>query len=347
MKFFEYSNYDYVGWNRPEHTIVRSKELGKQIFEQGYAVVEDFIEAGQRKELLNFFSENHSIEVLNGGFFVSIYSKNLEYRSKVHHYLLDQLSGKFDLLLHGHKYTCFNYAAKYRGEAGELFVHQDMAQVDESKYSQVGIWIPLVDVNIENGTLGILPYSHFSIPPHRSLYHQLPYSKIYDRVHSYMQPLNIKAGDLLLFDIRLLHNSFINLTDNPRISIAASAVPEKAPFCMAYRDERQPENKEYELLELEDDFYLTFKDFKSEKIGKPGRSTGIFVTIDEVFVLPEEFDLFCNYHNLKPTGADRYKKGMNTYPIQEPDHKEPIRKKDDPASEKFGFFQKLKQLIVR
>jgi hypothetical protein len=319
--FFEYSGFEYAGWNRPEHTIVTQTENRNELYEKGFSIIPNFINPTLVKKLLTYYDSQHSISVKNGGFFVSIYSKDLQYRQKTHKHLLNLLKHQFDTIFTDHKYTCLNYAVKYPGPDGELFIHQDMAQVNEFEFSQVGIWIPLVDVSVKNGTLGILPYSHYTIPPHRSLYHKLPYSQMYDKVFNYLQPVNLKAGDLLLFDTRLLHNSFINSSKNYRPSIASSIVPVQADFTMTYRDESFAEN-EFEHLLLDDDFFLTFKDFKSEKVGKPGNSTGQFSTIKEHFVKEDEFLKFCKHHHLYPSNVNPIKTQQVINSIQEPNHRE-------------------------
>lgn len=317
MEFFEYSNFDYSTWNRPEHHIVRDDLLRKTLYEKGFSTIENFIPEYLIKELRDHYNTNHSIEVDEGGFFVSIYSKDLSYRQDLHGYLLSKLQERFDSIFTDYKYTCFNYAAKYPGPEGELFIHQDMGQVDEFKYSQLGIWIPLEDVSIKNGTLCVIPHSHFLIPPHRSLYHELPYSKMYDLALDHVQPLSMNAGDLLLFDTRLLHNSFANQSTDPRLVIASSVVPKEAEFCMTYRDETF-EKGEYELLSLADDFFLQFKDFKSEKVGKPGKSTGKFLTIKEEFVIEQEFLQFCEQHGISKNDFSSVRSAKTIRSIEEP-----------------------------
>lgn len=330
MEHFEFDNFDYSSWRKPEHTVAHDPVVKAELYQKGYSIKKNFLGKNEVSSLLEKFNELHSIEAPTGGFFVSIYSKNLEYRKTIHDYLFEKLDSKFSEIFCDYKYTCLNYAAKYRGDNGELFIHQDMAQINEDDFAQVGIWIPLVDVSLENGTLGILPYTHFTIPPHRSLYHDLPYSKIYDTVQDYMQPVEMNAGDLFLFDIRLLHKSYVNKTSTPRVSIATSLVPKEAPFCMTYRDESTDDRK-FELLEIDDNFYLEFADFKSEKVTKPGKSTGVFVDIYEKYVSEREFLKFCAHYNLVSTGMKVHTVSSNTISIQEPDEKTTSEHNNSPA----------------
>jgi hypothetical protein len=338
MSHFQFSNFDYTGWDRPEHTVIADSNLRAELYEKGHVSVPGFLSKDLITQFSDFYDKNHTISVRNGGFFVSIYSKNIEYRTKTHEFLLGELQENFNCIFQNYKHTCLNYAVKYPGPESELFIHQDMAQVDEYKFSQVGIWIPLVDVGLENGTLGILPYSHLTVPPHRSLYHQLPYSNVYEQVFNRLQPIVLKAGDLFLFDTRLLHNSFVNSSNNARPSLASSVVPKESEFTMTYRDETYADD-EFEHLVMKDDFFLQFQDFKSEKVGKPGNSTGRFTTIKESFVSETEFLAFCNHHHLPENNLSAIKSQNGINSIQEPIHQ-------DVSSAKPTFIKRLKQLLL-
>jgi len=48
-----------------------------------------------------------------------------------------------------------------------MCVHQDMTLVDESKFSGINIWVPLVDLTEKNGVLQVLPGSHRIFPRYR------------------------------------------------------------------------------------------------------------------------------------------------------------------------------------
>ena len=347
MKPFEYRNFDYSGWKRPAHEIIKDAQLKSELYNKGYSVIPGFISDTEVAELKNSYTQNHTINVADGGLFVSIYSKNLDYRNQIHNKILETTGKKFETIFQNYKFTCLSYIVKYPGKKGELFVHQDMAQVDEFNHSQVGIWLPLQDVNLENGTMGILPYSHFTIPPHRTLYHQLPFSKIYPTAFKYLQPVKLKAGDLLLFDIRLLHNSFINTSNEPRIVIGSSAVAADAPFCICYRDKEsksETAENEYELIEVSDNFYLDFKDFKSEKILRPEGKTGKKILIKERFVEEDEFIDFCEKHKIEAHDNTSFINTEQTKSIQEPDYsEEPVL--SSAIANKKTFFERFKQLF--
>lgn len=317
MKHFEFRNFDYSNWERPEHTIISDSLKRKELFEKGYIIIPGFLNSSEIKNLLKIYTENHAIKQEEGGLFVSIYSKNLDYRRKINELLSTVLKKKFESVFQQNKLNSFNYIVKYPGKRSELFIHQDMALVDEFNYSEVGIWLPLTDVTLKNGTIGLVPFSHFLIPPHRSLHHELPFSKIYPLVFNYMMPLEIKAGDLLLYDPRLLHNSFVNQSDAPRIVIASRATSAEATFCICYKDSGSI-GDDYELLEVDDDFFLKFDDFKSDKVKRPSDKPGKKVKIKEAFVEADDFLGFCKTYDLPTFDTISELDSHATFSIQEP-----------------------------
>ncbi len=82
MKFFEYPNFDYSNWERPRHSVVSDSQKQDELYSQGFSIEKGFLPQKIVNELNAYYDQNHSIEVENGGFFVSIYSKDLDYRKK-------------------------------------------------------------------------------------------------------------------------------------------------------------------------------------------------------------------------------------------------------------------------
>jgi hypothetical protein len=69
-----------VGTDR--NTIVTQTENRNELYEKGFSIIPNFINPTLVKKLLTYYDSQHSISVKNGGFFVSIYSKDLQYRQR-------------------------------------------------------------------------------------------------------------------------------------------------------------------------------------------------------------------------------------------------------------------------
>jgi hypothetical protein len=120
------------------------------------------------------------------------------------------------------------FITKAPGQKGILPLHQDWNIVDEGKERSYNLWIPLVDVHQENGTMRILEGSHRKqftlrgpeIPP--VLY------PISDEVDRHMIPLEMKAGEALMYDHALWHSSPENQSTELRIALVLGVVTEGA-----------------------------------------------------------------------------------------------------------------------
>jgi len=98
--------------------------------------------------------------------------------------------------------------------------HQDSWFSFASDASLV-IWIPLGDINIEQGQLVILPGSHQSgILPFRLFEegHE-PFCPLKEVDESLSQPVPVKFGEMLVFKQTLLHKSGKNISNSCRVSM--------------------------------------------------------------------------------------------------------------------------------
>jgi ectoine hydroxylase-related dioxygenase (phytanoyl-CoA dioxygenase family) len=106
-----------------------------------------------------------------------------------------------------------NFVVKRGAEnASRMPLHQDLTFVDQNVERGVHIWIPLVDVNHDNGCLKVAPKSHrlmnhiaavgsFEIPFE-------PVREIFEKHCTISVPM--KAGAAFFFDERLIHGSDAN-----------------------------------------------------------------------------------------------------------------------------------------
>ena len=149
-------------------------------------------------------------------------------------------------------------ATKIKGKSN-LEAHQDWTIVDENKFNSYNLWIPLVDTNSENGTLGLIPGSHkwnnnlrgFNIPN--------DYGKFTKQFLQIGFEPSINAGQAILYNHKLVHYSRPNITNENR-NVSIVGVKEKAAdlrisFCL--------DNKEIETYTMSE---VEFYKFDAQKI---------------------------------------------------------------------------------
>ena len=86
-------------------------------------------------------------------------------------------------------------------------MHQDMTLVDEDYFSGINIWCPMVDLNETNGAIEILPKSHRFYKTYRGSSIPDIYDNVKDEVRGLMEPCYLKAGEAIIFDQSIIHNS--------------------------------------------------------------------------------------------------------------------------------------------
>lgn len=149
-------------------------------------------------------------------------------------------------------------ATKYKGNS-PVHAHNDWNIVDESQYNSYNLWIPLVDTNSKNGTLGLIPGSHLwqhgdrgmGIPGKFEKYTNLFIQMGYEPV--------LKAGQAILYNHKLIHYSRPNKMNKPRNVAIVGMKDKPATIQVSFSSD----GKEVEIYHAEEsDFY----GFSVEKI---------------------------------------------------------------------------------
>jgi ectoine hydroxylase-related dioxygenase (phytanoyl-CoA dioxygenase family) len=112
-------------------------------------------------------------------------------------------------------------------KGAEFTWHQDSGYVDNIHKPYVNAWIPLDDVNEENGTVYLLPYS---LAGTKEKVEHKPLEGSNDRVGYFGAekgvPANCPAGSIVVFSSTCFHRSGINKTNKMRRAYAIQFSPE-------------------------------------------------------------------------------------------------------------------------
>lgn len=117
---------------------------------------------------------------------------------------------------------------KAPGPRGALPPHQDWNIVDESRHRSFNVWVPLVDTHAANGAISVLPGSHHWLPTVRGPNIPCIFRQSHPQLRSAMKLLPMRAGDVLIYDHRLLHCSDVNRTQAHRPGVVMGLVPTEA-----------------------------------------------------------------------------------------------------------------------
>jgi hypothetical protein len=301
-------------WKPASRPYLNDPETEVALQDVGYKIVGRLTSAEIQK-LNDLYADLHHFEKPNGGMFYSVYSRDLLYRNKVHNgigQILDPIYGK---LFNDYKSVLNSFIVKVSGPESEFSLHQDSTGLDEMKYSCLSIWIPLQDTGTDNGCMCVVPHSHKMFSPYRGISFPQAFDSISDTVRQYLQPIEMKAGDILLFDNRLVHNSVVNSSGQDRIVIMSGIFPEEASILSCYKDMSNIKNP-IELIEQEDDYLLTFENFFHDCTCRPetGKSIG-FVNWDTSQMSEQEFLSLCGMYGIKPVNHPAAAKSVSNQAI--------------------------------
>ncbi len=252
--------------------VFRDEKLQQQFERDGYVIV-DFYSPDQIEELDSLYHTLHPVD--EKGFFPSTFSQDTKYRETVNTEI-QRIGGKW---IHDNlqdvKVMFGAFIVKYPGKDSAMSVHQDMTLVDETKYTGINIWCPLVDLTDENGVLQVLPGSHRIVPTYRGSTIPGLYDDVQQEILDYLQPVYLKAGQAVIFDQSIIHYSDANISDKIRITTNIYFTHKDADFRICYW------NKDFgnkvEVFEEDDTFMTNFKQFGENIFARPtvGKSLGM------------------------------------------------------------------------
>ena len=255
--------------------LFKNSLMNEELNEYGYIKVE-FFNQEELDALREFYFECHPDSFESGyfdGIHMTTWCDNQTHKDKVRLGLAKLFSKACDRVFHKYRAVNHVFILKNPGMETEFNVHQDWSIVDESEFASVNVWAPLFDVDVESGSLWVLPESHKFGAPLRGAGCLFPnYSEKKKEFESDMQSVNVRAGEALIFFHATIHGSPPNLSDSKRIVAVNSIVPEDAPLRINFR---KSESDPIEVYEPNDDFVYDYNNIRLESASIPPKGKRI------------------------------------------------------------------------
>jgi hypothetical protein len=258
-----------MNWKPIKHSIVRNVDLQNNIHQTGFAKAGNIGE-DNLNQLKSLYSDLHNFKHENGGMFYSLYSKDIAYRKSVNDNIERILKETYDSFFIDYKTVINSFIVKIPGPKSDFTLHQDSTGLDEFKYSPLSAWIPLQDTNLSNGTLCVIPKTHGFFSPYRGISFAPPFAQYEAVLRKYLVPIDLKAGDILLFDNRLVHYSHLNNSNMERVVVMSGIFPSEADILSIYKNENIL-NAPLEIYRQSDDFLITNTAFYENCAARPYR----------------------------------------------------------------------------
>lgn len=149
---------------------------------------------------------------------------------------------------------------KPTGEKSSLSPHQDSSLIDETQFVALYGWVALQDTTKENGGMFAIPSSHLWGNHYRSLDVPWVFENHTDSLLKHAQAINLKAGEIILFDTALIHGSYPNLSTNLRVALNLFFRSKETYMTHHLAFDDTPKNK-IEEYKIDADFFLK-EDFR-------------------------------------------------------------------------------------
>lgn len=303
-----------MNWEPVEHDVIKDTSLKSILHEIGYTTFGN-IGDSNIKLLRDLYGSLHDFEPAKGGMFYSLYSDDISYRKKVHIGIWEILKPIYDSFFENYKTVINSFIVKTSGPGSDFTLHQDSTGLDELLYSPLSLWIPLQDTDLTNGTVCMIPKTHGFFHPYRGISLKSPFAGYEDVLRRYLVPINLKAGDILFFDNRVVHYSHLNSSKNERIVVMSGIFPSEADILSVFKDETKPESP-YEIFKQSEDFLITNTAFYKDCTARPYRGE----VIQKIYgQLPSksvyDFLNWASLNGVQPTNIPELTVPLNTMQI--------------------------------
>ncbi len=237
------------------------------------------------KELKTYYESLNFKDELGYGFHISMDQDNKslvqESMKKIFDTVLPQVEHLFE---DAKAHTC-SFVVKEFHPQGIVPAHQDWTFVEnEQAHCSVSLWIPLVDVNTDNGALGVIKGSqHFSdyLRPSPSPEVKNPLGDAMFSLFPYFDIIDMKAGEALAFNNKTFHASPPNTTKETRLAVGIGFTQKEAKLRHYYL---KPNGKEDTVIEYEIDkeFFSKFDNGSISKLYNEGKEIEGYKKLREI-----------------------------------------------------------------
>lgn len=194
--------------------------------------------------------------------------------------------------LHETQLFTASFVVKEPNPQGVVPPHQDWSFVEnEVDHCSVTCWIPLQDVNMDNGCMGVIKGSNHFFESHRpspSPQVETPLKKHMFTIFPFLELIEMKAGEALIFNNKTIHASPPNITNETRLAIGLGFTQKEAEIRHYYL--KPGTNDTLLKYQITPDFFLKYdnsqlselynKGLAIDGIGEPEEMPYVFEDLD-------------------------------------------------------------------
>ena len=184
------------------------------------------------------------------GFYSSLQIANTEYRRASCEALAPLGTYMIENWLDNYQLLTSSYVCKTPGPSSYVVPHQDWTFVDETRFTALNIWCPLMDVDKSNGALYLLKGSHNLGHTIRGTLTPFAYEQIIGALtFDSLEYIPMKAGEAVIYDMRMIHASPPNTSSGLRVAAGLGAIPAGVQPVHYFQNRVSGHLEKYELSE--------------------------------------------------------------------------------------------------
>jgi ectoine hydroxylase-related dioxygenase (phytanoyl-CoA dioxygenase family) len=228
--------FDVPSTNKKISPLFLNPDTQTQFDENGFVKI-PLLTAAEVEDLKTYYLSLKHDHIGEYGFHVSLDNSNDSYINGVFDKLFGVLVPKLNPLLNDYKPFTASYVIKEAGLQNIVPPHQDWTFVDETEFCSATVWIPLMDVNKNNGALSLIKGSHklFNEPrcsPSPQAKSALS-NYLFD-IFPFVEVIDMKAGEALIFNNRTVHASPPNISGTTRMGVGIGITQKNAGLVHHY-----------------------------------------------------------------------------------------------------------------
>lgn len=213
------------------------------------------------------------------GFVADFTEPDDDYRRAVSDAIAAAVDARVVPLFAGYRPFIRNFLCKFPGETSDVHLHRDWMYVDERTGARTyAVWIPLEDVTGDNGQLRVLRGSHRLNSMLRGTNLVAPWLDHTETIEERLLSVPARAGECIVFDNALVHSSYPNLTDRPRVVLGLDLHPIDEPLIHFWRGDDGPATR----YSIDDEFFL--RELPQQLLEEPPSSPAL----ETVEVVPDD-----------------------------------------------------------
>jgi len=215
--------------------LFKSPQLQKEFERSGFVKV-NLLNKSQVETLVNGYQTVAAAHLgINIPYITTSHSNNPELIKQVDSMLQLVMAPELDKILQNYKLLFGNFLVKMPVSGSETNPHQDITFVDEAEFTSVNIWVALQDTTVKNGCMYFMPGSQKLMPTIRPTHdYKWPFEKVLQEIKNHSVYFEAKAGEAFIFQHSVIHGSFANKSETPRVSAVIAAYNADAPLIHYY-----------------------------------------------------------------------------------------------------------------